>query len=301
MDSVAIAVRSGSGLLGDIVEGVDLTEDLDESAFADIERHFNDKGLLVFRDQRLAPEQHIRFSRRFGNLEIHVVKQYLLPGHPEIFKVSNLVENGKRVGASAEYWHSDLTYVAIPARCSLLYAIETPVDVDGTPLGDTLFASTSAAYDALPESMKRRIEGLVGIHRFSDVYNREQQRRAAAGLPPMAGGPQTQTPVSEIKAQTPDVHHPMVRTHPFTGRKCLYVNEGFTVGIVGMPEQESGALLNELFAHCTRPEFVYRHKWRNGDLVMWDNCSTIHKAAGNYGPQHRRMLYRTTVTGTAPF
>lgn len=295
MNSPAPSAWPSNVALGQLVEDVDLSRDIDEATFLRIEHDFNAAGVLAFRNQRLTPEAHIRFSRRFGELAIHVVTTHLLEGHPELFKISNILENGKRVGASAEYWHSDLTYVSEPARCSLLYAIEIPMDENGKPLGDTCFASTAAAYAALPGAMKQRLQGLQAIHRFGDSYSKQQTRRVAAG------DARTDIADDEIRKKTPDVVHPIVRTHPFTGRKCLYVNEGFTAGILGLPEDESRDLLKALFAHTIQPEFQYRHRWQVGDLVMWDNCSTIHTGTADYGPQHRRLLYRTTVKGSVPF
>lgn len=300
MGAVALHLPESGALLGEAVEGVDLSEDLDEGIFHQVEHAFNECGLLVFRNQPISHEQHVRFSRRFGELDVHVIAQYLVAGCPELFRVSNLLENGKRIGANAEFWHTDMSYLATPPRCSLLYAVEVPTAAEGSPLGDTLFASTAAAYDALSDAMKKQLAGLYGIHRFADAYNREQSRRAAAGEPLIAQGLHQMTQ-KEMKEAAPDVLHPVVRTHPFTGRKCLYVNRGFTVGIDGMPEDEGNALLTELFAHCIRPEFMYCHKWQVGDLVMWDNCSMVHKGVGNYGPEHRRLLYRATVKGFAPY
>ena len=282
------------GMLGHAVEGIDLSKDVDAATFRKLDADFCANGVMVFRGQEITPEEHIRFSRHFGELEIHVVTQYLLAGHPEIFKISNLMQDGKRVGASAEYWHSDLTYMAKPSRCSLLYAIEIPQDASGHPLGDTLFASTMLAYDALSDAMKQKLAPLKGVHRFMDAYNKQNDRRAAGGIA------RTAMQEKELRDKTPDVLHPVVRTHPFTGRKCLYVNEGFTVGIDGMPEDEGKALIRELHAHCMRPEFAYRHQWQVGDLVIWDNCSTIHSGTSDYGPEHRRLLYRTTVKGGVP-
>lgn len=279
---------------GYVAEGIDLSKDMDEAGFKRLHDTFCANGVMVFRNQKITPEEHIRFSRRFGELEIHVVTQYLLDGYPEIFKISNLMKDGKRVGASAEYWHSDLTYMAQPSRCSLLYAIEIPHDAAGNPLGDTMFASTQMAYDALPEAMKKKLAPLKGIHRFLDAYNRQNDQRASRGIE------RTAMQEKELRDKTPDVVHPVVRTHPFTGRKCLYVNEGFTVGIEGMSAADGKALIQELHQHCMRPEFAYRHKWQVGDLVMWDNCSTIHSGSSDYGPEHRRLLYRTTVKGGVP-
>ncbi len=283
------------GTLGHLVEGIDLSKDVDPATFKSLDAAFCANGVMIFRGQKITPEEHIRFSRHFGELEIHVVTQYLLDGYPELFKISNLMQDGKRVGASAEYWHSDLTYMAKPSRCSLLYAIEVPFDSSGNTLGDTMFASTMLAYDALSESMKTRLAQLKGVHRFLDAYNRQNDQRAGKGIA------RTAMQEKELRDKTPDVFHPVVRTHPFTGRKCLYVNEGFTVGIQGWPEDEGKALIAELHAHCMKPEFGYRHQWQVGDLVVWDNCSTVHSGSSDYGPEHRRLLYRTTVKGGVPF
>ncbi|MSP96284.1 MAG: TauD/TfdA family dioxygenase [Betaproteobacteria bacterium] len=291
----AVAARNATYRLGHLAEGIDLARDMDEAAFQRLHDAFCANGVMVFRNQKISPEEHIRFSRRFGELEIHVVTQYLLDGYPELLKISNLMKDGKRVGASAEYWHSDLTYMAKPSRCSLLYAIEISVDASGKVLGDTMFASTQLAYDAMSEAMKKKLAPLKGVHRFLDAYNRQNDQRASRGIE------RTAMQEKELRDKTPDVLHPVVRTHPFTGRKCIYVNEGFTVGIEGMSESDGKALIAELHAHCLRPEFAYRHQWQVGDLVLWDNCSTIHSGTSDYGPEHRRLLYRTTVKGGVPF
>ncbi len=249
----------------------------------------SDKSVLVFRNQKLTPEQQIAFSRGFGDLERHVVERYLLPGHPEIFRVSNIVENGQRIGGSGEFWHTDLSYVAEPSRGSLLYSIEVPTR-NGVVLGDTEFASTASAYDALPAGMKKRLTGLRAVHRFGDIYAKVAARQGTA--------PQLS---SEQKSKTPDVVHPVVIRHPFSGRLGLFVNEGFTVNIVGLPAAESDALLAELYAHCRRPEFVYRHRWQLGDLIMWDNWGTVHRATGGYTADERRLMHRTTLKASMPF
>jgi taurine dioxygenase len=282
-------IRHSGAPLGHEIVGLDLTQELSDATVRALQQAYNEHSVLVFRGQTLTPEQQIRFSRHFGDLEIHVMEQYLLPGHPEIFRVSNIVENGRRIGGSGEFWHTDLSYVAEPSRGSLLYAVEVP-HKDGRSLGDTQFASMVAAYDALPEAMKRRIEGLQAVHRFGDVYAKVSQLR---------GG--TSALTSNQKAKLPDVIHPVVHVHPFTDRKGLFVNEGFTVAIVGMQQQESDALLQELFAHCIRPDLVYTHSWRVGDLVMWDNWATQHRGTGGYSADQRRLMYRTTLKGAVPF
>ena len=173
-----------------------------------------------------------------------------------------------------------------PSRCSLLYAKEVP-HRDGEPLGDTVFANTIAAYEALPVSMKRRIEGLKAIHRYS------ARRRIADSPRPKL--------TAEQLAETPDIAHPIVRTHPYTGRKSLYVTAGECAGIEGMPEDEAIDLIAELDAHCVRSEFLYRHKWQVGDLLMWHNATSMHLAICDYALPQRRLMHRTTVIGTVPF
>lgn len=271
------------------VLGVDLASGLDEAAFAPIRAAFEQHSVLVFRNQHLSERGQVEFSRRFGELEIHFLKQYLHPEHPELLLVSNILENGKPVGVvdAGQYWHTDTSYWQKPAYASLLYSVEIPV-VDGRALGDTMFTSTAAAYDALPEATKRRIDGRRGIHRYLQRHKKT-----------LDGGAVRKELTAEQRA-VPDAIHPIVRTHPATGRKCLYVNEGFTVGIEGMPDAEAVPLLAELFAHCTKPEFVYRHRWQVGDLVMWDNIATLHNAVADYKPSMRRLLRKATVMGTVP-
>ncbi len=282
-------VEPSSSPLGNEVTGLDISQGVSPQTFERLKAAFSDKSVLVFRNQRLTPEQQIAFSRGFGDLEYHVLERYLLPGHPEIFRVSNIVENGQRIGGSGEFWHTDLSYVAEPSRGSLLYAIEVPTR-DGVVLGDTEFASTASAYDALPADMKKRLTGLRAVHRFGDIYAKVAAQRGAAA--PLS---------TEQKSKTPDVVHPIVIRHPFSGRLGLFVNEGFTVSIVGMPAAESEALLAELYAHSKRPEFIYRHRWQLGDLIMWDNWGTVHRATGGYSAEERRLMHRTTLKASVPF
>jgi len=289
---MAIPVRKCDAALGaEIV--FDLSRPIDQATFAEIEGIFHDNIVVFYRDQHLTNEQHIAFSRRFGELEIHIVKKYLLPDYPEILLVSNIKNDaGEHVGlADAGFtWHSDTSYRKNPSRCSLLYAKEVP-HRDGKPLGDTVFANCILAYEALPEMMKRRLAGAKAIHRYSmrrRIDNSPRPKLTAAQL-----------------AETPDIAHPIVRTHPYTGRKALYVTAGECIGIVlpngeEMPEDEALGLIAELDAHCVRPEFCYRHSWRVGDLVMWDNASAMHLAICDYALPERRLMHRTTVIGSEP-
>jgi taurine dioxygenase len=285
---MTLAVRkSGAACGAEIV--CDLAEGVDDALFREIEDAFHDNVVVVFHGQRLTNAQHIAFSRRFGELEIHIVEKYLLPGHPEILLISNVRDaNGEHIGlADAGFtWHSDTSYRRRPSRCSLLYAREVPRR-EGEPLGDTLFANTIAAYEALPETMKRRLCGCRAIHRYS------ARRR-------VADSPRPKLSAAQI-AETPDLAHPIVRTHPYTGKKSLYVTAGECVGIEGMPDDEALDLIAELDAHSVRPEFGHRHKWREGDLLLWDNASAMHLAICDYALPQRRLMHRTTVIGTVPF
>ena len=289
---MAIPVRKCDAALGaEIV--FDLSRAIDDRTFAELEGIFHDNIVVFFRDQHLTNEQHIAFSRRLGELEIHIVKKYLLPEDPEILLVSNIKNDaGEHIGlADAGFtWHSDTSYRKNPSRCSLLYAKEVP-HRDGKPLGDTVFANCIAAYEALPDAMKRRLAGTKAIHRYSmrrRVDNSPRPKLTAAQL-----------------AETPDIAHPIVRSHPYTGRKALYVTAGECIGIVlrdgaQMPEDEALDMIAELDAHCVRPEFCYRHSWRIGDLVMWDNASAMHLAICDYTLPERRLMHRTTVIGPEP-
>jgi taurine dioxygenase len=286
-----ITVNRSKAPLGAEIRGVDLAGPVSNDVFNTIVDLFHEHEVVYFRDQKLTPDQHIAFSRRFGELEHHVRQDCCRPGYPELFVVSNIIENGKPIGSldAGLFWHSDLCYMKEPSRGSLFYAREVPADAQGKPLGDTLFASGSAAYEALPEKDKRALAGLKAVNSYVKGYYRDRK-----------SGPRKEL-TEEQKQRTPDVEHPIVRTHPFTGRKCLFLNEGYTSRVVGMDEAESDALLEHLFKHATRPEFVYRHQWRVGDFLMWDNCSTQHLAIRDYALPQRRRMERATLCGTAPF
>ena len=284
---MALSVKNSGAALGAEI-AFDLSRDMDERQFRDIEAAFHDNIVVVFRGQTLSSARHIEFSRRFGELEIHIVKKYLLPDYPEILRISNVRdESGELIGlADAGFtWHTDTSYLQRPSRCSLLHAQEVPVR-DGEVLGDTIFTNTIAAYEALPDGMKRALAGKKAIHRYS-----ERKR--------IANSPRPKLTQAQLDA-TPDVAHPIVRTHPATGRKALYVTEGECIGIQGMPEEDARPLISELHAHCIRPEFQYRHKWQVGDLLMWDNATSMHLAICDYQLPERRLMYRTTVIGGVP-
>ncbi|MEA9564308.1 MULTISPECIES: TauD/TfdA family dioxygenase [unclassified Xanthomonas] len=272
--------------LGAEVIGLDLSQPLDAATFTRIHQAHLDHHVLVFRDQRITPAQQVDFSRRFGPLQIHVLRNFQLRGHPEVLVVSNIKENGEPIGLgdAGHYWHSDLSYKETPSLGSLLHAQELPSDG-----GDTLFANQHLAWQTLPEPLKRRVQDLRAEHSYLAKY--EALRARNPWRPAL-----TPEQIAEVKP----VQHPIVRTHPETGQKALFVSEHFTTRVVGLPDDESAALLQTLFEHSTRDALVYRHQWQAHDMVFWDNRSVMHLAAGT--PDHlRRRLNRTTIEGDAPF
>ena len=297
-----ISIRKLGKHLGAEIAGVDLSQPLDEHVFAAVSAAFFAHQVAVFRGQSLAPAQQIAFTRRFGVLEHHVRREHCLDGYPEILVVSNVVkEGGRAIGVedAGRFWHSDLSYKAEPSLLSALYALEVP-ERDGTVMGNTSFASTLAAYEALSDKARRRVASLRNVHSYR--YYREKNRRAQREEQARGGRAVDEHAPSEAQWLTvPDVELPLVRTHPVTGRKGLFVNEAHTSRIVGVPPEEGAALLAELCAHVVQPEFRYEHVWRAGDLLMWDNAAVQHKANFDYELPLRRLMHRTTVRGSAPF
>ncbi len=279
-------IRPLSDGFGAEVIGLDLARTLSDDDFETVRQVWFDSGVIVFRDQKLEPEHQVAFSRRFGNLIIHVMEQFLLPGHPEILLVSNKMhDDGTPQGFkdAGHYWHSDISYVEKPALGSLLYAVEIPPEG-----GDTMFADMRRALETLPEETRLRITGRRGRHSYT--RNFENSETMKSGRPAMS---------SDQKSQISDVTHPMIRTVKDTGRQTLFVNPGFTFGIEEMEKSASEPLLAELFAHSTRPELVYVHKWKPRDLLCWDNRAVMHQATP-FDPAHTRHMRRTTIEGGRP-
>lgn len=270
---------------GTAIRGIDLSRELSDEEFGEIHRLFVDRKLLCFKNQSLPAEAQIAFSRRFGPLEVHVLTQYNHPDHPEIFRLSNRVVDGKPMGIAdgGSYWHSDFAFQEHPAKATLLNALEIPAEG-----GDTLFIDMEAAYQALSDEWKARLDGLKAIHRYRRRQTNEGQ------------GTQV-TMTEEQKAKTPDMVHPLIRTNPDTGRKSIFAHKGMTAEIVGLPREESDRILDYLFEFTVQPRFRYDFRWSPGDVVMWDNRSTMHSATTRDLPAgHFRTLYRTTVRGERP-
>ena len=279
-----------SDVLGAEVSGIDLARGLDAATFAALRAAFLRHRVLAFRDQYLAPADQVAFASRFGPLEVHDNRRYNLPGHDRVMVLSNEIRDGEPVGVpdAGDSWHTDLSFKEVPSLCTLLQAVRLPGEG-----GDTAFACMTRAYAALPGEVKARIAGRRAIHNPSKLENK---RVAISPLRKDA-----QAFYAGQTARFAEVAHPIVRTHPETGEKSLYVQPRFTVGIEGMEDGEAQPLLDLLFAHQIRPEFVYLNKWREGDLLMWDNRCLIHRATGGYARPDIRTMHRTTVLGDRPY
>ena len=278
-----LEIRPTGAALAAEVRGIDLSQPLGDNIFGEIEHAYNEYGVIFFRKQQITPTQQVAFTRRFGEIEFNIFgERWSVPEYPEIVVVSNITDDGKSIGVrrAGENWHSDMCYTARPPRGTILYAIETPA-LYGLPLGDTEFASAAAAWDALPDSTRNRIEGRRAVFDFTG------RKRAFAPTP------------EEIE-RNPPVRHPIVRTHPKTGRKCLYVMRDDCTGIEGIAAEEADALICALADHIVKPQFIYRHQWQPGDLLMWDNCTVQHRAIQDYDLPQRRLMHRTTMGGAMP-
>ncbi|MBT6095244.1 MAG: TauD/TfdA family dioxygenase, partial [Rhodospirillaceae bacterium] len=253
---MSISTKPLTPRFGVEIQGVDLNAPISDADFADIERLWYENGVILFRDQTWAEPDIIDFSRRFGELEIHVREEYLDPEYPELLQVSNIVEGGRDVGILKDKelgWHHDQSYMKEPAIGSLLSAFKLP-----TWGGETSFANLAAAYEDLGPGMHERLSGLRAVHSY-EYFNGSWS-----------------VPTNDTQSgRTPPVLQPVVRTHPVTGRKALYIDPAMVPMIDGLGEDESRDLLDDLFERIVRPEYVYRHEWRLGDALMWDNAATI--------------------------
>jgi taurine dioxygenase len=259
---------------------VDLARALSDAEFAGIEAAFFRGQVLVLRAQSLTASQFLAFAQRLGPPEPHVIEQFHHPAHADILILSNRRDDGRPLGLAdaGTYFHTDYSYLQVPARATMLYSIEVPARG-----GDTLFANQYAAYDDLTDAMKARLAPLLAVHHYGnrDVID-ETSRTAASRLN------------EEQKARMPLVTHPIVRRHPVTGRKALYAVSGSSYGIVGMGQTEARALLEELAAHATQPRYCYSLAYGVGDVVIWDNASLLHSATLVH-PDDPRTLWRITV------
>ena len=272
-------VRPTEAALGAQVDGVDLRA-LDADAFARIHRAWLDYQVLLFRDQELTDDDLVAFSRRFGTLDeapVQETGQRFVEGHPEIYVVSNVVKEGVAIGSlgSGEAaWHTDMSYLPDPPKASALYALEVPPSG-----GDTIFCSMSAAWDELPDRLRHRIEGLRVKH--DGTYNSGGYARQGV------------TPTDDPRT-SPGTFHPLVYVHPETGRRGLYLGRRRNAYVEGLSLGDSSALLDEVWAQATREPLTWRHQWRVGDLVLWDNRCTMHRRDA-FDPAARRVMHRTQI------
>lgn len=285
-------VPSGAALGAEIL-GVDLSVPLDDQILAGIEEAFNQHSVICFRDQDLTEDQFLAFMARLDRIEKVPIKDFAHPDYPEIFFVSNIRDGDRTIGHddAGSVWHTDMSYSEQPPRISALHAKEVPME-NGVALGDTHFASAAAAYEALSDADKSHISDLMAFH---DLGGRRAGKKTRPATETKAG-----SELDRRRKMTPNVPHPVVRTHPLTGRKCLYVTKGECIAIDGMEDDEALPLIERLARHVYRPPFRHTHKWQIGDLLMWDNCAVQHLATFDYKwPAHRRLLWRITV-GSAP-
>ena len=266
-----------SAALGAEIVGIDLRQQMDDRTFAQVLDTWHQNLVILLRDQELSEEDQVRFAERFGPPAVIHTRQFVR-NHPAVMLISNIREDGKPIGALPDgemHFHTDQCHQERPAMASMLYAIEVP-----SVGGNTLFANCYMAYETLPAEIKRRIDGRKALNAYD--YDSAATRRG-----------------TRLAPGVPSYVHPVVRTHPATGRKALYVNRLMTVRIEGIPANESEELLQFLFDHQERPEFIYEHVWRVGDLVMWDNRCALH-ARTDFSADERRLLRRVTILGEKP-
>jgi len=275
-----ISYRPLTETFGAQVFGVDLAKPIDASIHASLQEAINRYSVLLLRDQPNEPRQLRRLAEFFGRIDEHPSKQYAVEGAPDVMVISNGVDaKGEPIGIRdiGQFWHTDGSFLPAPHAYTVLQGIAIP-ERNGVALGDTIFASTAAAYERLTADMKARLEDLKVVHSYS--YRLQQRRKTNTG------------PIGARGEGSPDVIHSLILTHPVSGRKILYVNEGYCTDVVGLPKEEGRALLAELFAHQTRPEFLYRHSWKTNDVLIWDNAATLHNAVKNYEASELRHMHR---------
>ncbi|HEX5097414.1 MAG TPA: TauD/TfdA family dioxygenase [Acidimicrobiia bacterium] len=269
---MTIDVQPLTPTIGAEVYGIDLGHLCDTGTLAELQKAWLDYKVLFFREQHITTDQHIAFCRQFGDLEVHPFVPPK-PGYPEVMV---LIANDKRKG-SENAWHSDVTWRQEPSLGSMLRAVEIP------PIGgDTLFADMEAAYGNLPESIKEQLDGRTAIHDFARVFGVVDEAKRA-----------------ELREKYPPAEHPVIRTHPVSGRKSIYVNDGFTSHIVGMDPDESTKLLRLLYRQAAVPEYQCRLRWAPDTFALWDNRSAQHYAVSDYFPQ-TRVMERVTIVGDRP-
>jgi len=280
-------VRPLTPKIGAEIRGLDLSEPLPDEIMEKVRKVWLDHVVAVFPEQDVDDEQHIEFSKQLGELELINMAALQMDGRPEIFEATNLDANDNimldenpvlAINRGNQKWHSDSSFKTVPATASMLHAYIVPKEG-----GETEFANMAAAYDALEDETKQRCEGLIAIHDF--YWSRRDVNEQAL--------------TQEERDAIPPVRHPLIRVHPETGRKAIYVGS-HTREIEGWDFEESRTLIDSLIEHGTQAEFTYRHKWNAGDMVLWDNRAVMHRGAAFEDQKVKRRLHRTTIAGTGP-
>ena len=262
------------------VVGLDFTRPIDAETRATLNRAFTDHHVLVMRDQHFTPDEFKAAAQVFGKLQPHDKKEHHVPGHPDVYYVSNdEIVNGRRI-IPGETFHTDHSNHPRPPKATMLFAVDLPLHG-----GDTQYVNMHTAYDDLSEDTKRRIDGLKAVHVYLSKYSPRPLGSISA---------------DSLRDVPPPGIHPLVRTHPENGRKALYLNPVRMEAILGMEDKEALSLIDELMRHATRRNYEYRHQWRYGDWVIWDNRSVMHQANPDYDMNERRYLYRLMLRGEVP-
>ena len=276
--TAALSIAPLTPTIGAEISGIDLSKPIDAETQAALREALLEWKVIFFRDQDITTEQHLAFARQFGELEVHPFAPHK-EGHPEVLAITH---NRERPGKENK-WHSDVTWRECPSLGSVLRAVEVP-EVGG----DTLFSDMYAAYDGLSDEVKEKIDGAVAIHDFAH-FRKLMQKNG-----------KTPEEIEEMNKKYPMVEHPVVRTHPETGRKGIYVNVAFTQHIVGMAKAESDSMLEHLYAQAAIPEYQCRFRWKKNSIAFWDNRACQHYAASDYWPALRQME-RVTIIGDRPY
>jgi taurine dioxygenase len=273
-----LQTRPLSPAIGAEIVGIDLSQSISDATFADILKAWHENLVILFRDQHLTEDDQVRFGEKFGLPAVSHTKRFTTK-NPAVMLISNVRENGELIGALPDgemNFHSDQCHQERPAKASMLYALEIP-----STGGNTLFANAYLAYETLPEPLKKKIEGRKALNAYD--YDNASTRRG-----------------TKLRDGIPSYWHPIVRTHPDTGRKALYVNRLMTVAIEGLDDEETNNVLDALFDHQEQPQFVYEHVWRPNDILLWDNRCALH-ARTDFSAAERRLMRRLTILGEKPY
>jgi len=279
-----------SDFLGVEVVGTDLRRLIEQRDCTSVLDTIAAHSVVVFRDQTLTPSEFVEFASLMGELEWHVLDQYRMQDHPEIYVISNITQSGKPIGNPRDGfgWHTDQAYLARPTAYTLLYGVETP------PEGaDTLFLSTHGAYERLQADVRRSLQGLRTVQSYTYMREGNQAYRESNKV--------TIELRPDQRDRVPDVTHPLVRINPTNGHASLYLGGDSFASIEGLEETEARALIDKLVAHALNPDFVYNHKWQPRDVVIWDNRETMHTATDYDRHRYRRHIWRMSVRGEVPF